>query len=145
MTGEAPTIRRTDTGLALATALDTELPVTTGGDEDWSTSTWPSPYYDSQATRSAAVDDYEESVMETAGYGPGTVSFYWRVSSEEDYDWLEFYIDDVRQDRISGSSASWQLKSYNVEGEGKHIAESISRNRRLRRDIDKLRDVTVNS
>jgi len=33
--------------------------------------------------RSANVDDYEESVMETAGYGPGTVSFYWRVSSEK--------------------------------------------------------------
>jgi len=33
----------------------------------------------------------------------GRVSFYWRVSSEEDYDSLEFYIDDVRQDRISDS------------------------------------------
>jgi hypothetical protein len=88
MPGEASTIRRVTPMAALATALDTELPVTTGGDDDWSTSTWPSPYYGSQATRSANIDDYEESVMETAGYGPGTVSFYWRVSSEEDYDWL---------------------------------------------------------
>jgi len=66
------------------------------------------------------IDDYEESVMTTAGCGPGTVSFYWRVSSEEDYDYLEFYLDDELQDRISGISTSWQLKSYNVEGEGKH-------------------------
>jgi len=58
--------------------------------------------------------------METAGYGPGTVSFYWRVSSEDGYDYLEFYIDNVRQDRISGSVTSWQQKSYNVTGEGQH-------------------------
>jgi len=116
MLGEASTIRRRDSG----TALDTELPVTTGGDGNWTWANWPTPYYDSDATGSGDVDDYEESVMTTAGYGPGTVSFYWRVSSEEDYDYLEFYIDDVRQDRISGSSTSWQLKSYNVEGEGKH-------------------------
>ena len=33
----------------------------------------------------------------------GTVSFYWQIFSEEDYDRLEFHIDDARQDRISGS------------------------------------------
>jgi len=94
-----------------------------GGDDDWSWSTYPTPYYGDTMARSADVDDYEESVMTTAGYGPGMVSFYWRVSSEEDYDYLEFYLDDELQDRISGISTSWQLKSYNVTGEGKHTFE----------------------
>jgi len=45
--------------------------------------------------------------------GSGTLTFYWKVSSEANWDWLEFYIDGVRQDRISGT-VDWQLKSYSV-------------------------------
>ena len=29
--------------------------------------------------------------------GPGTISFWWRVSSELDFDWLRFRIDGVLQ------------------------------------------------
>ena len=36
--------------------------------------------------------------------GPGDASFWWRVSSEADWDWLEFYVDDVLADRITGES-----------------------------------------
>ncbi len=54
--------------------------------------------------------------------GAGTFSFYWKVSSESQFDWLEFYLDDVRQDRISGSVA-WQLKSYNITGAGDRTGE----------------------
>jgi len=31
-----------------------------------------------------------------------TIKFYWKVSSEQEADYLEFYIDGTRQDRISG-------------------------------------------
>jgi hypothetical protein len=43
--------------------------------------------------------------METSVYvtTSETISFYWKVSSESNYDWLEFYIDGNRQDRISGT------------------------------------------
>ena len=41
------------------------------------------------------------------------------VSSEADSDYLEFYIDDVRQDRISGD-VSWAEKSYEITGSGSH-------------------------
>ena len=47
------------------------------------------------------------------------MSLYWQASSEADYDWLGFYIDGVRQDRISGR-VDWQLKSYSVTGTGTH-------------------------
>ncbi|GEM_PF-1329821 len=32
---------------------------------------------------------------------PGTVTFWWKVSSEANCDWLSFYADGVLQDRIS--------------------------------------------
>ena len=40
--------------------------------------------------------------MQTTVNGAGTLSFYWKVSSEEDFDYLEFYIDGLLQDRITG-------------------------------------------
>ncbi len=58
--------------------------------------------------------------METKGYGAGTVSFYWKVSSEEDCDYLEFYIDDELQDSVSGE-VDWVQKQYNVSGSGAHV------------------------
>ncbi|MBL7070810.1 MAG: S8 family serine peptidase [Candidatus Omnitrophica bacterium] len=39
------------------------------------------------------------------------ISFWWKVSSEYYYDFLEFYIDDARQSRISGQT-SWQKKTF---------------------------------
>jgi hypothetical protein len=45
------------------------------------------------------------------GEGGGIVTFLWKVSSETNYDWLEFYIDGVRKDRISGE-VDWQQKIY---------------------------------
>jgi len=54
------------------------------------------------------------------GQGAGTFSFYWKVSSESSYDFLEFYIDDVHQSgRISGT-VDWQCKSYNITSSGSH-------------------------
>lgn len=51
--------------------------------------------------------------------GSGTVSIYWKVSSELDCDYLEFYLDGVFKDRISGE-VGWTQKSYAV-GSGIHI------------------------
>jgi hypothetical protein len=56
---------------------------------------------------------YGELVIGTAGYVPGRVSFYWQVSSNEDHDWLEFYIDDVRQAHIS-SSIPYRRSKWNI-------------------------------
>ena len=59
----------------------------------------------------------EEFYLQTVVYvyNQETITFYWKVSSELNGDYLEFYIDDVRQDRISGE-VNWQKKSYNVSG-----------------------------
>lgn len=43
----------------------------------------------------------------------GSISFRRKVSSEEYYDFLRFYIDDIEQDQWSGSS-DWEREIYNL-------------------------------
>lgn len=42
------------------------------------------------------------------------ISFYQKVSSEDNYDYLRFYIDNVLQDSWSGNG-NWEFETYNVE------------------------------
>jgi len=42
-----------------------------------------------------------------------SISFYTKVSSEQDYDWLHFFIDDVPLGQWSGEQ-DWQRVSYPV-------------------------------
>ena len=60
--------------------------------------------------------------MQTTVNGAGTVSFYWKVSSEADWDFLEFYIDGSLQDQISGT-VDWQQMTYAITGSGSHTLE----------------------
>lgn len=70
------------------------------------------------AWRSGAIDHSGQSWMETTFAGPGTISFWWKVSSESGYDHLRFHLDGSQQDSISGTS-DWAGKNYEV-GEGSH-------------------------
>ena len=47
-----------------------------------------------------------------------TISFYRKVSSESNYDWLEFQVDGVRVERWSGNK-DWERASYPIT-EGTH-------------------------
>jgi hypothetical protein len=58
-----------------------------------------------------ALGNNQSCTIQTTVSGYSSLSFYWKVSSEANYDYLEFYIDGVRQDRIAGTVA-WQQKSY---------------------------------
>ena len=89
----------------LAEALDApSLGWITGGNAPWNgLSTVRRDGVD--AAQSGPIGDEAESWVETHVTGPGTLTFWWRVSSEVDYDFLEFYLDEVLQSgRISGST-----------------------------------------
>ena len=43
-----------------------------------------------------------------------TISFYKKVSSEPDYDYLKFYIDNTLKDKWSGTGQGWSQVSYPV-------------------------------
>jgi len=107
----------------LSEALDTALIFTVGGfvADDWFAQTTTS-YYDGDAAQSEPALDEEEMWMQTTVSGPGTVKFYWKVSSELGYDHLNFYIDGSLQDRISGS-VDWQQKTYTISTSGLHTLE----------------------
>src|SRR5439155_25354102 len=54
-----------------------------------------------------------ESWMETTVTGPGTLTFWWKVSSETNRDYLEFYVGGVMRTNISGE-LNWQQQSLSL-------------------------------
>ncbi|MBP6807950.1 MAG: hypothetical protein KA125_06610, partial [Chromatiaceae bacterium] len=95
----------------LGVALDnTSLTWTTGGNANWYGQTAIS-HDGVDAAQSGDIADSQNSWMQTALTGPGTLSFYWRVSSEPDYDYLRFYIDDVEQSGSISGAVDWQQQS----------------------------------
>ena len=81
----------------------------TGGAADWY-GQGGFAYNGDSAARSGAISDGQSSWIQTIVTGPGTVSFYWKVSSEYS-DRLKFYADDVEQGTISGN-VDWQQETY---------------------------------
>ena len=71
------------------------------------------------AMQSAAISDSESTSLIAKVTGPGTLAFYWKVSSEESFDKLSFSIDGIQQNAISGDT-DWCQKSYTISGEGEH-------------------------
>ena len=77
-----------------------------------------------ESMKSGAIGNDQVSEMTTQVTGPGTVSFQWKISCEEDeesHDWdhAEFLVDGVevaRQDGVTG----WKTVSARVEGAGAH-------------------------
>jgi len=71
------------------------------------------------AAVSADISDGDVSSISTQVYGPGEISFDWRVSSEANWDFLELYIDGALIDEISGET-DWQSKTYTLDDDGAH-------------------------
>ena len=68
---------------------------------------------------------YTRTVLSTKVIGPGTVSFSWKASCEDDapeYEWDhgEFSVDGVVKVYISGVT-EWKNVSVTVEGSGEHV------------------------
>ena len=105
--------------IGLPQALDNETVAwTTAGSAAW-TGRAVVTHDGVDAAQSGAVNNREVSWMETQVSGPGIASFWWRVSSEAEWDWLEFYVDGVLTDRITGETG-WQHKET-VLAEGTHV------------------------
>lgn len=75
------------------------------------------------AFQSGDAGDNESSTLLATVSGPGTLSFWWNVSSEQRYDRLFFLVDGEAEDEISGSgreSGDWRSVSREV-GVGDHV------------------------
>ena len=92
-------------------------PAVNAPDLDWISSLTPW-YPESQishdgsvAAQSGAIADSQQSWVQTTSTGPGTLNFWWKVSSEQWFDYLTFYIDGIQQESISGE-VDWQQLSF---------------------------------
>ncbi len=98
----------------LGDAVDApELGWTTAGSADWS--------YQSATTRdgldaaqSGPIGHSQQSRLQTTVTGPGTLTFWWCVSSENHYDYLRFFLNGVEQSGAISGTATWQQKTVAV-------------------------------
>jgi hypothetical protein len=88
------------------------------GAAEWSIS--DEGYQGEHSAQSGDVADlqFSDLILTVDVYEDGTLSFWRRVSSEEDYDKLRFYIDSQIVDEWSGE-LDWQMESFDVS-EGQH-------------------------
>jgi carboxypeptidase D len=109
-------------GLSLAQCLDSPtLAFTVGGDAPWSGQI--------NVTHDAAdavvcgnISNNQQSWIATTVTGPGSLSFWWKVSSESGYDLLELYTNGVATGRGISGNLDWQLKTVRL-GDGEQRVE----------------------
>jgi hypothetical protein len=70
-------------------------------------------YAGTYAAQSGTIAGNGITTMETSRIlsTPGTLTFWYKVSSENNYDWLRFYVDGVQQGQWSGT-VDWTEASY---------------------------------
>lgn len=122
-------------GVSLNTALDTaSLSFTTGGSADWFGQT-AEYYVGGSAARSGGIAHGQTSWMQTTVNGAGTLSFWWKTSSESGYDKLHLYVDGAEVTEISGST-SWQPCSVEFESGSHTVRWSYEKDVSVNRDED---------
>ncbi len=102
-------------------ALDNmALNITRGGSANWFGCRKQS-VRGNNAVQSGKISHGQESWMYTRLTGPGVFRFYWSVSSEYNWDFLECYLDNIIQADISGN-VNWTKKVINIPP-GSHIVK----------------------
>ncbi|HPQ34916.1 MAG TPA: FISUMP domain-containing protein [Tenuifilaceae bacterium] len=83
-----------------------------GGDFQWFGQSITT--YDAiDAAQSGFVDNNQATYFTATFNNPGTISFYWKTSSQANSDFLKLYIDDVFMEEISGET-DWIGAEYNM-------------------------------
>ena len=83
----------------------------TGGDAPWFGQTNVS-LGGVAAAQSGSSTNNGDSWLQVAVVGPGMLTFWWKVSSEMNYDFLSFYVGTNEEAQISGE-VDWQQQTYN--------------------------------
>jgi len=112
---------------SLGEAVDNlNLPWVSGGNPRWFPQTTHF-HYDGDAAESGNIGDNQSTWIEASVTGPGELSFYWKVSSESEADYLEFYIDGAKQDAISGE-VDWTQSIYALADETHTLKWTYAKN-----------------
>lgn len=92
--------------ISLPVAVDSELTFATSGDAVWYGQTTAS-YDGVDAARSGVVGNNQSSYMETTVTGPGTLSYWYKVSSEAGYDKFTCSLNGTVVLTESGTDKDW--------------------------------------
>jgi hypothetical protein len=95
------------------------LTFTAGGNATWYLET-ATTYNGGDAAQSGDINDSQSVYMEASFTGPGIVSFFWSVSSENGYDYLKVAVDGVIQGSGISGAVGWTSNSVSF-GSGAHI------------------------
>ncbi|MDB6034090.1 MAG: conserved repeat domain protein [Verrucomicrobiales bacterium] len=107
--------------LSFSEALDTaNLVWTSGGTLPWIAQTNTS-HDNRSALQSGAITDSQESWIETTVNGPGTISFWWKVDSENGFDQLQFAFGDAPPQIFISGQRDWARVSLNVPAEAQRL------------------------
>ena len=104
---------------APAIGPDSGLVFVSDGDAQW---TLDADSERGEVARSGAVGDNQRSSLRTSFAGEGTLSFWWRTSSEQGYDKAIILVDGVQRLAFSGEQP-WSEQRISVRGGGPHEAE----------------------
>ena len=122
-TGEA-TLNLTvcPSSVSLTDALDGPgLVWTTGGNAPWCGETTVT-HDGVDAATSGLIGGGQESWMETSVVGAGTLSFWWKVSSQPNLDFLRLFLDGNPKDVASiQGEVDWQRVTLPIAGAGTHM------------------------
>ena len=64
--------------------------------------------------QSASIGNSASTYMSLTLTGPYEFTFSWKVSSENNYDYLRWYLDGTENSKISGTGGTWQTVSVSV-------------------------------
>lgn len=99
-------------------ALDnTNLSWTTSGDAPWFGQSEVTHDGES-AAQSGSLGDQQSSTLETTVTGPGTLTFWWKLTNGGDDFFMQFYVGSDPQDFL-GADTDWTQKTYHL-GAGEH-------------------------
>ncbi|MCL1921271.1 MAG: InlB B-repeat-containing protein [Kiritimatiellaeota bacterium] len=113
VTASAPHTLTARWAITLGGAVDApQLAWTTGGNAPWFAQDVVT-YYGDHAAQSGHIGHNEESWIETTVTGEGTFSFWWKVSSENGYDFLVCYVNGTEVLHITGEDG-WKQETLNL-------------------------------
>lgn len=104
----------------LNVALDNDLVWTTGGAKPWfGTAKYGNTWYsipardDVDLAESGAISDNQSSWLQTTVIGPGLIYFQYKVSSEQYFDFLEFWVNGQKLQFWSGD-LDWNYYMWQI-------------------------------
>ncbi|MBN1899927.1 M6 family metalloprotease domain-containing protein [Candidatus Sumerlaeota bacterium] len=84
-------------------------------------------YYGGNAAQSPYLSNNQNAYFGTIFTGPTSVSFQWKVSSEESGDFLEFYVDGALEEQISGE-VDWSQVTYDLTAGSHNLQWKYAKN-----------------